>query len=317
MQFIRTENLKPGMRLAKPIYNKMGILLYDRDSKLTAPAINSIHNFGLIGIYILEPAEPLPPLSQEDIEFEQNQTIYMFKLRDCLDSIKTGKLPASFHELIDHIISHYGSLNHQINFTQNLRSSDDFIYKHMINTAILTAMIAHKMNFKRDFQSAMVTAALLYNIGYLYVPKTVLIKGSHMTTGDRDTIQLCLEKGYEDLNAHFDRTQLVDRSMALIEYFIFRKSVKRKINKANQDLIAMSAVLQVADEYDILTAMNIDYAPVSEIIAMQKLQEDPDNYQKTIVDALADCIHIVPAGASVDLSNGKKQSYLWRIQMTS
>lgn len=127
-----------------------------------------------------------------------------------------------------------------------------------------------------------------------------------MTAGDRDTIQLCLEKGYEDLNAHFDRTQLVDHAMALIEYFIFRKSVKRRITKASQDLIAMSAVLQVADEYDILTAMNIDYAPVSEIIAMQKLQGNPDDYPKTIVDALADCIHIVPAGASVDLSNGKK-----------
>lgn len=127
-----------------------------------------------------------------------------------------------------------------------------------------------------------------------------------MTAGDRDTIQLCLEKGYEDLNAHFDRTQLIDRSMALIEYFIFRKSVKRRITKANQDLIAMSAVLQVADEYDILTAMNVDYAPVSEIIAMQKLQGNPDEYPKTIVDALADCIHIVPAGASVDLSNGQK-----------
>ena len=64
-----------------------------------------------------------------------------------------------------------------------------------------------------------------------------------MTAGDRDTIQLCLEKGYEDLNAHFDRTQLVDHAMALIEYFIFRKSVKRRITKASQDLIAMSAVL--------------------------------------------------------------------------
>ena len=306
MQFIRTENLKPGMRLAKPIYNKMGILLYDRDSKLTAPAISSISHFGLIGIYVLEPAEPLPPLSREDIEFEQNQTIYMFKLRDCLEAIQKGKVPADFSELITHIITHYGSLDHQINFTQNLRSADDFMYKHMINTAILTAMIAHKMKFTKEFQSAMVTAALLYNIGYLYVPKTVLMKGSHMSEGDRDTIQLCLEKGYDDLNSHFDRTQLADRAMPLIEYFIFRKSIKRPIAKASQDLIAMSAVLQTADEYDILTAMNVDYAPVSEIIAMQKLQSDPDEYSKTVVDALADCIHIVPAGASVDLANGKK-----------
>ena len=68
MQFVRTTDLKPGMRLAKPIYNKMGVLLYERDTKLTIQGINSIENFGLIGIFILEPAEPVPPLSQEDIE---------------------------------------------------------------------------------------------------------------------------------------------------------------------------------------------------------------------------------------------------------
>ena len=28
MQFVKTADLKPGMRLAKPIYNRMGVLLY-------------------------------------------------------------------------------------------------------------------------------------------------------------------------------------------------------------------------------------------------------------------------------------------------
>ena len=32
MQFVKTADLKPGMRLAKPIYNKMGVLLYERDT---------------------------------------------------------------------------------------------------------------------------------------------------------------------------------------------------------------------------------------------------------------------------------------------
>ena len=80
MQFVRSQDLKPGMRLAKPIYNKMGVLLYERNTKLTLQSINSIDNFGLIGIFILEPAEPVPPLSKEDLEFEQFQTIYMFKI---------------------------------------------------------------------------------------------------------------------------------------------------------------------------------------------------------------------------------------------
>ena len=64
MQFVKSEYLKTGMRLAKPIYNKMGVLLYERETELTQQSIISIRNFGLIGIYILEPAEPAPPLSK-------------------------------------------------------------------------------------------------------------------------------------------------------------------------------------------------------------------------------------------------------------
>ena len=71
MRFVRVDELTKGMRLAKPIYNKNGVLLYDRDTKLTNQGINSIKNFKLIGIYILEPVEPLPPMTQDDIEFAQ------------------------------------------------------------------------------------------------------------------------------------------------------------------------------------------------------------------------------------------------------
>ena len=60
MLFVKVDELKPGMRLGKPIYNKNGVLLYDRDTKLTMQAIYGIKNFRLLGLYILEPAEPVP-----------------------------------------------------------------------------------------------------------------------------------------------------------------------------------------------------------------------------------------------------------------
>lgn len=50
MRFIKSEDLKTGMRLARPIYNKNGVLLYERNSKLTVQGINSVKNFGLLGI---------------------------------------------------------------------------------------------------------------------------------------------------------------------------------------------------------------------------------------------------------------------------
>ena len=71
MIFVPTDELKVGMRLAKPIYNKNGVLLYERNTKLTLQGIYSVKNFELIGLYILEPAEPLPPMTPEDVEFER------------------------------------------------------------------------------------------------------------------------------------------------------------------------------------------------------------------------------------------------------
>ena len=141
MIFKRTDELKPGMRLAKPIYNKNGVLLYDRNTELTFPGINSIKNFGLIGVYILEPAEPLPPLTREDLEFEQKQTVYMFQLREVFDSIQKHKNIDLLSEIVKSINFKYGRLDHRINFNQNLRSSEDFVYKHSISVALLVAML--------------------------------------------------------------------------------------------------------------------------------------------------------------------------------
>ena len=49
MLFIPAAEIETGMRLAKPIYNKNGVLLYERNSPLTVQSINSIRKYGLIG----------------------------------------------------------------------------------------------------------------------------------------------------------------------------------------------------------------------------------------------------------------------------
>ena len=45
MIFVKSEDLKYGMRLAKPIYNKTGVLLYERNTRLTLQGIESVKNF--------------------------------------------------------------------------------------------------------------------------------------------------------------------------------------------------------------------------------------------------------------------------------
>ncbi|MGN0427565.1 MAG: HD domain-containing phosphohydrolase [Agathobacter sp.] len=305
MIFVKTENLKTGMRLAKPIYNKNGVLLYDRNSKLTLPGINSVRNFGLIGVYILEPAEPLPPLSREDLEFEQLQTIYFFRLREILDLILKKKPLDDFVPFLEDIIRKYGSLSHRVNFNQNHRSSEDFLYKHAISTAILVTMMTSRLGYSHEKQLIMVASALLYDIGYRYVPKVILEKGDQLEKGDRDIIQQSLEKGLHFLSAYQNSFDFMPQVSALCAAYIYSTNPNKALTP-DSNIQAMMGILRIADNFDQLTAMNLGHEPKSELMAMEFLKKHPDAFEPKLVSTLAECIHIAPHAASVDLANGNK-----------
>ena len=307
MKFVRTDHLKAGMRLAKPIYNKNGVLLYDRNSVLTEPGIISARNFGLVGVYVLEPAEPVPPLSREDLEFEQLQTVYIFQLRECLDLIAKRKRIEPLPKLLNNIIQHYGALDHRVNFNQNLRSSEDFMYKHAISTAILVSMISSRLHYDHQQQITLAAAALLYDIGYSHVPKNILDKESDtLSTSDREVLQHSLERGIEPLGMYRSDFDFFPRALALMQAYVYAGYPEKLAMMPDEELQGMVKILRVADQFDQMTAMNIGHEPVSEISAMKLLSADATRYDKQIVATLAECIHIVPQAANIDLSTGDK-----------
>lgn len=306
MQFIRSEELRPGLRIAKPIYNKDGVLLYERNSRLTPPAIKSIRNFDLIGIYILEPAEPVPPFTKEDLEFEQAQTVYLFKLRDIFEKIYRRQPLDKLEPLVEDIVKRYGSLSHRVNFNQNLRSAHDFMYKHATSTAILVAMIAQHIDISEEDYNSLITAALLYGFGYRFLAKKVIDKAEEFTEYDYKSTQSALEKGLSYLTMSTDPISFLPKAIHVMEYYILSSNPDRKIEHPSEDILLLAEVLKVAIEFDMLTGMMMGHKPQSEIMAMKHLKEHNTEYNETIVDILAQCIHIIPRGASVDLSTKDK-----------
>lgn len=306
MQFIRSAELRPGLRIAKPIYNKDGVLLYERNSRLTIPAINSIRNFDLIGIYILEPAEPVPPFTREDLEFEQAQTIYLFKLKNLFEKIYKRQPLDNLEPLVEDIIKRYGSLTHRVNFNQNLRSGHDFMYKHATSIAILSAMIGQHVDMPEEDFKSLITAALLYGFGYRFLSKNIMDKDEEFTEYDNKSKQSALEKGTNYLNASTDPISFLPKAIRVAEYYILSNNPERKIEHPAEDILLLAEILRVAVEFDMLTGMIMGHKPESEIVAMNSLRERKGEFNETIVNILAQCIHIIPTGASVDLNNGEK-----------
>lgn len=306
MQFIRSAELRPGLRIAKPIYNKDGVLLYERNSRLTIPAINSVRNFDLIGIYILEPAEPVPPFTKEDLEFEQAQTIYLFKLKDLFEKLYKREPFDTLDLLVNDILKRYGSLTHRVNFNQNLRSAHDFMYKHATSVAILTTMIGQHIDMPEEDFKSLITAALLYGFGYRFLSKNIMDKEEEFTEYDNKSKQGALEKGISYLNVSTVPISYLPKAIRVAEYYILSSNPERKIEHPTEDILLLAEILKVAVEFDMMTGMIMGHKPESEIVAMNSLRERKNEFNETIVNILAQCIHIIPTGASVDLNNGEK-----------
>lgn len=301
MIFVPTDELKVGMRLAKPIYNKNGVLLYERNTKLTLQGIYSVKNFGLIGLYILEPAEPLPPMTAEDIEFERFQTMAVFSIKDDLKAIKEGKKPGELMVLANQIVRGYGNLAHKINFTQNLRSPEDYVYKHALNVAILAALISHKLHIDSSEQMNVVVAALLYDIGRLLLPTKMQNKTDDFSADEYQMFRKAQIDGFNIINDNID----------------INTSVKRLVKGCQEDYDYSAEVvsknipwgvriIQVAHYYDVKTAMNLYEEPSSEVQVVRSLLDNVRNFDETVVKALLDSIRILSPGVCVELTNRER-----------
>lgn len=301
MQFVKGKDLKAGMRLARPIYNKEGVLLFERDSKLTAQGIASIANFGLIGLFILEPAEPVPPMTEEDLEFERFQTMSVFSIREELNHILNAKKQSKLQIIADRIIKNYGHLDKKINFIQNLRSREDYVFKHSLNVAILCAMISHVLNIKRDEQLPAVLAAIVHDIGKLTLPSSVNLE--EPSEESLKALKLAETSAYDLIENALSEGTMVRRICMQSERII----VGAKEGQASDmKLITGANILAVADVYDSMTAMKLEGSPRSEVEAIRYLLERPESFDPQTVRALIDSINILVPGISVELNTGEK-----------
>lgn len=303
MRFVRTDDLKPGMRLARPIYNKNGVLLYERNTKLSMQGIFSVKNFGLIGIYILEPAEPLPPMTEDDIEFERFQTMSIFTLRAALKAVAAEKKSMELGNLTRDIVRQFGNMKKKINFMQNLRSPEDDVYKHSLNVAVLAALMANRLQFSNEEKEKVVTAALVHDIGKLLMSKEngggvgketyidhhnpALLKKSHLI-------------GYNALSNDYNLDSGVKTLVGQMVRKVDNLEQEKRINSKAAD------ILHVAYYYDNLTCMKLGEEPKSEVEAIRYLLSGDNEFNPNAVRALIDSVNILSVGVCVELTNGHK-----------
>lgn len=304
MRYVKTNEIKIGQRLAKPIYNKDGVLLYGRGTVVNDNVIHHLSEMTSYGYYVLDATEPLPNITEEDLEFEHFQTTACLTLQSELGAIIEGNGSNRLDVLARTIVNNYGNLTSKITFIQSIRGTDDNVYKHCLNVAMLCAMLSHRLGLDHKEQFYLVLAAFYHDIGKLIAPQDIINKPDKLTHEELRTVHLAELEGFDIIKNSFTLSSNVKRYISQLRIEHMNKipgSVKQQ-----QNLLLGTKILQVADMYDILTAMRIYKDPTSEFAAVKFLQSKPGQYDDRIVDALIDSINILPPGCCVELTNGEK-----------
>jgi len=302
MKFVKIEDLRDGMRIARPIYSKKGVLLFERSSKLNEKGIDSIRNFGLLGLFVLDPAEPAPPMTLADIEFERFQTVQAFAIQDELSFMLQRNKAAKISTIVASIIKNYGNLDKKINFVQSLRTKDDYIYRHSLNVAMLCALIGHKYNMRIDDINETVTAAIVHDIGRLNAPKDLRDK-DEWDAIDEEAMDRYQTEGFDTISNLFQASPNIKRIAAQTQMLL--QNYAKGEGKGNMKVVEGAKVMVVAEYFDTLTAMSFGGQPESELQVIKKMQDAPQIFEPRVVKALVDSINILNQGVSVILSTGE------------
>lgn len=300
MQYIKIENLKNGMRLGRPIYNKKGVMLFDRDNVLTDQSIANIKNFDLGGVYILDPAEPLPPMTPADRDFERFQAVNFIALDNELKDIINTRHARRIYTIAEDVISAFGHLHEKINFREDVRSHEEYAGKHSLNVAILAAMMCNRMNVPVGDRLDCIVTCLVHDIGKAAIPeKLFLSTPEHRLDKLMDQAQ---EAGFEIIDSVFGSNPNIRRNCVQTFKLLAQAKFNRESEKCK--VVVGARILTVADTYETMTSMGSGHEPVSSVEALRFMQSMPDIFHPKAIEALVDSINILGPGTSVELSNG-------------
>lgn len=304
MKFVEMNNIRAGMKLARPLYNKKGVLLVERGAKLTNQNIESVKSFGLFGMYVLEPAEPLPPMTEEDLEYERFQITTGFAIQEELDKILATGKQSGIPALASMIIGNYGYSDKKINFYQNLRSIDDYVSRHVLNVAILCTLITRAMNIRREEQFQIVQAALLHDLGQCRLQKSYQQAGRTIKEMERAEVaeQLQTLDVLERAFADYDSIKRICAQALRAQADVDKEG---KILMSGK-MVEGARILMVANRFDELTAVDFQGKAESEVKAILEFRKYPECYDKRVVNALIKTVNILVPGVSVVLNTGEK-----------
>ncbi len=184
-----------------------------------------------------------------------------------------------------------------------LAQADKYLFSHSLNTAILSAMLGRFMGLSRESITQLSLAAILMNIGKIWIPDSVLKKKGKLTKQEFATIK------EHPVNAckYLSKQQGIslDVIKGVLSHHERDDSSGYPEGISGHEIHKYARIIAICDSYDAMTSDRPYREAMTPNMAIKHLYSmKTTTFHPRYIESFIKCVGIYPVGCFVKLSDG-------------
>ena len=320
-KFMRTRQLKPGMRVDHPVSDRLGRVLVARGATLDEYIIEAMLKMGIMSVYIQEITdddenEPVSPAAQKNIERLRTEDRSKVSLSASVrERVAEGIQyvysntddPALVHttdSIADNLRSAPQENDAMAIDISALKTSDEYTFKHSVDVATISMIVAKKMGMTDEEIHEIGVAGLLHDVGKTKIPLEILNKPGRLDDAEFEVMRQHSVYSYRIIQNSAGLSEEVKRGVL---------QHHEKINGAGYPMAVpgnkispYAKILAVADIYDALVTERPYKSAFSQREAIEMIMSMTQELDLFAMESFLQSMILYPVDSIVELSNGEK-----------
>ncbi len=295
MRYIPINRLTPGMLLARPIMDEYNNFLLGTHSPLTLPQIQKLERRGFSGVYIEDDLS-------EDIFIEDTLPVEL--QRRSIEALQGGN-PDVVLNVAKDIVNQLLSSKEICLDLRDLRSFDDYTYRHCVKVCTLSTVLGMRMRLKEDELVKLSAAALLHDMGKLMIDPKILNKPGKLTPEEYKNVKEHSRLSYELIK---DRINIsAATKVGVLFHHENEDGTGYPANLHGDKIHIFAKIIHVTDVYDALTSRRPYKDPIAISEAIEYLMGGCGTlFSQRVVEAFLKFVPVYPRGSIVRISDGRE-----------
>jgi len=310
MRLVPISRCKPGMRLARPIFNEEGMVLLGVDMELTDHLIRRLREHGIAYLYVADSRTDdvvIPELISHETRrkaMAQVRASFRRLMNETNRRANPGLLAREFRDVLTMIIDDLSANRDAMIMLMDLSLTDLYLYQHSINVCLYAAMLGMHAGYDRDALTVLGLGALLHDVGKTKIPLDILTRKGRLTAEEWDIIKSHAELGFQMLKDE-PNIPLLSAHCALQHHERLDGSGYPR-GLSGDDIHEYAQWIAVIDSYDAMTTHRVYRRTLLPHQAMDVLFAGAGTlYNPSMVKLFRDKVAAYPLGATVRLNTGE------------